>query len=152
MTEYWLHVSLGTLIPDLDPNNPDGLLAIGNAKLDDVQSSIEGFGLGVVRFANEINSLAVEASGIIDSVQDLTAAVAATGLSVLVIGPPGLPVGKTAYAGSVAAALNSGTAPVITGSTFVGSVNIMVLGPDAGTVVQRLNNIAKYLKSLEPIL
>lgn len=152
MAALWRFISLADLIPALDPLDPNSLVSQANKSLDELDNRITAFSGGVTRFATEIAKLSGDVSILISAVQEFNVAFAETAISVLCIFPPGLPVGKAAYAGAVAAALNLGTAPVITGATVVGSISMIATGPTPQHVITALQRCVAALQGVADLI
>jgi hypothetical protein len=143
--EAWKNLTLGGMIPALDVNNADSLLAKAKGSIDNSYADFNDKVTQLNNFTYHVNELRDAALQAKNAVEDVISAVSDTGFHMVVIKDC---VGKTGIGNEIDRALADSGAPDMTTATYGGGILILATGITTVELQAKIDSLKQIFKGL----
>jgi hypothetical protein len=141
----WKSVTVGSLIPSLNPNNASSVISKAKKTIDSSFGKINNEFEKINSYADKLESLKYDVQAAKNAVDNIISAIGNSGFYATVVRNA---VGVVDFESGVAAALNGADAPEINDSTCVGAVLLVATGTTTDEVNTAISSIKATLSGL----
>lgn len=146
----WSSLSIGDLIPSLDPDNSDSMIGQAKSEMDDSWDSINDKMDAIDKAWDEVQQAKNAIGDAKDAIDDTADSIGGTGFGVITY--PDLDTdtkisGKSEYITAISDSLDEDDAPETDGM-YVGAVHLVYTAPDFSDVEDAINEVKQIFKGL----